>query len=129
MQSEVSRAPRQRFVSRTSHQNNNIQIEDLKKSEGELRMKKSLVITLVALFVVSMLAVGCKKEETTTDTAATDTSMTTSETMATETVATDTAATDTTVTTTGSTTMATDSSATGTTTTTTSATPATATHT
>ena len=31
-------------------------------------MKKSLVITLAALFVVSMLAVGCKKEEAATGT-------------------------------------------------------------
>jgi hypothetical protein len=124
----VSRAPRQPYPSSHLHQNNNkIQVKDLKKNEGELRMKKSLVITLAALFVVSMLAVGCKKEEATTDTAATDTSMTAADTMASDTMASDTMATDTTMTTTGTdtaTTMATDTSATTATTTT-----ATTTHT
>jgi hypothetical protein len=46
-------------------------------------MKKSLVITLLALFVVSMFAFACKKEEATTDTAATDTAMSATETTAT----------------------------------------------
>src|SRR5687768_6562753 len=40
-------------------------------------MKRSLVFSLIAVLAVAMLAVGCKKEEATTDTAATDTSMTT----------------------------------------------------
>jgi hypothetical protein len=51
-------------------------------------MKKSLVITLVALCVVSMLALGCKKEEAVSDTASTDTSMTTGDTAMTDTMAT-----------------------------------------
>jgi hypothetical protein len=62
------------------------------------QMKKSLVLTLVALVVVSMFAVGCRREEPVTDTAITDTSMTMSETTdtyATDTYITDTMATDT----------------------------------
>ena len=53
-------------------------------------MKKSLVLTLIVLAVVSLFAVGCKKEEAVTDTAATDTSMTSGDTAMSDTMATDT---------------------------------------
>jgi hypothetical protein len=96
----------------------------LKKLKEIQTMKKSFVMTLIALFAVAIFAVGCKKEENVnTDTATSDTSSTTTTVSATDTAATGTtgtmSTTDTSMTSTTSTTgtgmTSTDTAMTGTT--------------